>query len=111
MLFLFYDVSMVDRLYCQRVRISARLKRNTQFTELNMPFNSCVKNPFETISSLLASNSPTSQLTDEYFPFKYFARSVVKYTTNAPARSAVEIEKLVTMQKKKNAYVNPAQTA
>ena len=36
-LFLFYDVPMVDRLHYQRVRIPAGLKPNMQFTELNWP--------------------------------------------------------------------------
>ena len=60
----------------------------TQLTVLNTPFKPSVKRPFEMISSFLASSSSTSQFSNAYFPFKCFARSVARYTANAPASSA-----------------------
>ena len=62
---------------------------------LNTPFNPSFNKPFDTISSFLASNSSMSQFTDAYLPFKYFARSVVKYTAKAPASSAVQMQHLI----------------
>ena len=61
----------------------------------NTPFNPSFNKPFDTISSFLASNSSMSQFTDVYLPFKYFARSVVKYTATAPASSAVQMKDLI----------------
>jgi hypothetical protein len=92
---------MIDRLYYQRVHISAGLKLNARFTELNTPFSSSVKSPFETISSLLASSSSTAQFTNAYFPFKNFARAVVKYTANALASLLSKLHYCPVQEKRK----------
>lgn len=68
---------------------------------LNTPFNPSFNKPSDTISSFLASNSSMSQFTDAYLPFKYSARSVVKYTAKAPASSAVQTQNLISSNRMK----------